>query len=104
LRGSGRDLALAPNPSPLSFREPSPDAEFLAVDDGELQAIGTYCALPADLFRRPRRCASFREEQVGIGAATIGQVLPREINVKSFDELVKHEVSSSHDTRVITGM
>jgi hypothetical protein len=70
------DLAFAPDLSPFSLRHRAPDTELLAGHYGELEAFSADRTLSTDLFRGARRGATFREEQIRVCTATVGEVLP----------------------------
>ena len=80
--GSGAEDAagglgpLAADAAALTLGEPAPDAELLAVLQGELEALGAHHAARGTppwprVWTRP-----FGEEQVGVDAETVGVVLP----------------------------
>ena len=90
------DLTFSPDLAPFTLGHGSPDPELLAGNDGEFETLGSHRTLPADLFCGARGCTSFREEQVGIRAATIGEILPGQIyalSLQNFYEVRKHVYS-----------
>jgi hypothetical protein len=90
------DLTFPADLSPLAFRHGSPYPEFLTGNDGELETLGAHRTLPANLFCGARRCTSFREEQVWVRAAAIGEILPGQIyaiSPQDFYEVRKHVYS-----------
>ena len=80
--GSGAEDAagglrpLAADAAALTLGEPAPDAELLAVLEGELEALLAHDAPAADLLGLARRGAPLGEEEVGIDAEAVGVVLP----------------------------
>ena len=67
---------LAADAPALTLGEPAPDAELLAVLEGELEALLANDAPAAHLLRLARRGAPLGEEEVGIDAEAVGVVLP----------------------------
>ena len=73
---AGRLGSHATDAAPFTLAEPAPDAELLAVTEGELEALLAHHAAAADLLGLPRRCAPLGKEQVGIDAEAVGMLLP----------------------------
>ena len=78
---------LLPDFSPLPLRQATPDAELLPPRHGILEAIDPHLALGADLLGSPSRCAAVREEEIVMGAETVGVFLPTDLlNGKRINE------------------
>ena len=63
--------------APLPLGQPAPDAELLAVREGELEAVLPHHAAPTDLLGLPGGRSPLGEEQIGVDAQAVGLVLPR---------------------------
>ena len=68
--------ALTTQATTLAFRQPTPDAEFLAVDEREFQAVGAHDTAAADFLGFTSGSATLREEQIWVNAKAVGLVLP----------------------------
>lgn len=89
----GDESPLFADLSPLALGESSPDAELLALVNGELETLGLNLAFTADGFRLSGGGAALGEEKVGVCAPAIGVVLPGQlVECERFDELAVHEV------------
>lgn len=60
----------------LTLGETAPDTEFLAVDQGVLEAFVANDATTTHLFGLAGRCTAFGKEKIRIDAEAVGLVLP----------------------------
>ena len=74
--GAAVEAGDGPHQGPLPLREPAPDPELLAVDQGVFQAVHPHDTAAADLLGLSRRGAPLGEEEVGIDPEAVGLVLP----------------------------
>jgi len=87
------DLAFTADLASLALGHRAPDTELLARNDGELEALSAHRTLATDLLSGARGCTSFREKEVRVCAATIGEILPGKVNtfsLQDFYEVWKH--------------
>ena len=85
--GSGGDVArlggsrsgqrpLTADTTALTLAHATPDAELLAVLQGVLEAVLSHDTAPADLLGLPGGSPALGEEEVGVDAQTVGEILP----------------------------
>jgi hypothetical protein len=87
------NLTLTSDFAPFAFRHSTPDPELLARDNREFQTLGANRTFATDLLCRACRGTTLWEEEIGIGTATVGKVLPSHVDAtdtQGFYEVWKH--------------
>lgn len=98
------DLSLSAYLAALPLGECTPDTELLARNDRKLKTIFLHGALATYPLCGASRCPPLRKEEIRIGTAAVGKILPCHVNafgLKGFDQIPEHTVSYN---RVITSL
>jgi hypothetical protein len=93
--GSSGQRPLPADATPLTLAHAAPDAELLAVGEGVLEAVLTYHATAAHLFRLTSGRTPFWEEQVGVDPEAVGEILPRLVGCSGQRLGRRHDRSAS---------